>query len=392
MVASRPFHVLVANPGADLYGSDRMVLESVTGLVGRGYRVTVTSPRPGPLWAELEARGARVAACPSPVITKAALSPRGALRLAGTALRSVVPALRLLRRERPDLVLLNTITAPGWLLAARTLRIATACHVHEGEASARPWVLRLLYAPLHLAQRLVVNSRFSEEVMLRSAPRLRTRSTVVHNAVAGPAHPTPARETLDGPVRLVFTGRLSVRKGPQVAIRALAELRDRGVRAQLALVGEVAAGNEPFRRELEDLVSRLQLEDAVTFHGFQPSVWPFLAAADIALVPSTIDEPFGNTAVEAQLAARPLVVSAISGLVEATTGAAAIQATDADSPGQLAAAVHKIIDDWDHYREAARRDADRAQDRYSNARYADGLCRALGLDSGLDKTPAASDH
>lgn len=379
MDASRPQHVLIANPGADLYGSDRMVLETVTGLRRHGCRVTVTTPGPGPLWPLLEARGARVVACPAPVITKAALTPRGAARLVATTLRSLGPTLRLLRHERPDLVLLNTITAPGWLAAARALRIRTACHVHEGEASARPWVLRLLYAPLHLAQRLVVNSTFSEDVMLSWAPRLRSRSRVVLNAVPGPDAPSPARPSLSGPIRLVFTGRLSLRKGPQVAIRALAQLRDRGVVAHLSLVGDVAAGYEPFRSELHQLVDQLELHEYVTFHGFRTDVWPHLADADITLVPSTVDEPFGNTAVEAQLAGRPLVVSAISGLLEATAGAEAALSMDANAPDQLTAAVTKIIENWDHYRHAAGRDARLARSRFSLERYAADLLDALDV-------------
>ena len=38
------------------------------------------------------------------------------------------------------------------------------------------------------------------------------------------------------------------------------------------------------------------------------------------VVPSRVGEPFGNTAVEAALAGRPLIVSESSGLVEATHG------------------------------------------------------------------------
>lgn len=379
MDATRPGHVLLTNPGADLYGSDRMALESVTALVEQGHRVTVTTPGPGPLWPELKARGARVVACPAPVVTKAALRPRGALRLVGTTLRSLVPSLRLLRSERPDLVLVNTITIPAWLVVARALRIATACHVHEGEASARRWVVRLLYAPLHLAQRLVVNSRFSAEVMLHAAPRLRSRSTVVLNTVAGPTTVVPARARLDDPVRLVFTGRLSARKGPQVAIRALAHLLAEGRPTHLDLVGEVAPGYGWFRRELTELVEELGVADAVTFHGFQPSVWDALAAADVVLVPSTVDEPFGNTAVEAQLAARPLVVSAISGLLEATQGAEAVQRVAAGSAEQISTAVTRIVTDWEHHRTAALDDAARARIRYSREQYANQLCAALGL-------------
>ena len=43
----------------------------------------------------------------------------------------------------------------------------------------------------------------------------------------------------------------------------------------------------------------------VVFAGFRPSVWDSFAAADIAIVPSRV-EPFGNVAVEAMLAERPV--------------------------------------------------------------------------------------
>ena len=38
-MAGDPRTVLIANPGADLYGSDRMTIESVKALVSGGYRV-----------------------------------------------------------------------------------------------------------------------------------------------------------------------------------------------------------------------------------------------------------------------------------------------------------------------------------------------------------------
>ena len=55
-----PNVVLIANPGSDLYGSDRMVLETVRALVGAGRRVVVTVPMAGPLVPLLEEAGAEV--------------------------------------------------------------------------------------------------------------------------------------------------------------------------------------------------------------------------------------------------------------------------------------------------------------------------------------------
>ena len=39
--------VLIANPSADVYGSDLQMLDSITGLVDRGHRVVVSVPGDG---------------------------------------------------------------------------------------------------------------------------------------------------------------------------------------------------------------------------------------------------------------------------------------------------------------------------------------------------------
>ena len=67
-------------------------------------------------------------------------------------------------------------------------------------------------------------------------------------------------------------------------------------------------------------VTRRGLDSRVRFLGFREDVWADLEDADVVVIPSRVGEPFGNTAVEAALAARPLIVSASSGLIEATQG------------------------------------------------------------------------
>ncbi|WP_375478582.1 glycosyltransferase family 4 protein [uncultured Jatrophihabitans sp.] len=369
--------VLIANPGADLYGSDRMVLESVSALRSAGRSVWVTLPADGPLVAELKARGAEVAICPTPIVRKALASPRGLVTLVSETARSLRPSLALLRRVRPDVVYVNTITPPLWIVLARLLRRPCVVHVHEAEASASRGMLLALNAPLLFANRLIVNSQFSLGVLNATLPRLMKKSIVVYNSIAGPPAVTPARETIDGPLRIVYVGRLSPRKGPDVAVEALGILRSRGVAAQLDLVGAVFPGYEWFEQQLRARVAELGLDGCVTFSGFQPDRWPATAAADVVVVPSTVDEPFGNTAVEAILAARPLVVSGIAGLVEASDGFAAAIRVPAADPNALADALIEVADRWDVYTAAAAADAPAAVKRYSASAYADAIARIV---------------
>ena len=379
--------MLVVHPGAELYGADRVLLESVTALAD-DFDVTVALPGPGPLVGALESVGVRVALCPMPVLRNAALRPRGAARLLADGVRGLLPALRLLRRHGRAGVYVNTLTIPSWPLLARVAGCPSLCHVHEAEQSAPRILRRAMAVCPSLADRVVANSRFTLEVLADVAPRLRRRSTVVYNAVRGPARPVPARTELDGPLRLLYVGRLSPRKGPQVAVGALKELLDRGVDARLDLLGSVFTGYEWFEAELRQTVTDSGLDDRVRFLGFDPDVWSHLAAADVVLVPSVGEESFGNTAVEAVLAGRPLVVSDTSGLREAAAGYASAQAVAPGAPSDWADAVQRIAADWTTIRLRAAEDAVAARDRHSSGRYRERLVAVVaGLSHG--NVPAA---
>lgn len=364
--------VLVAHPVADLYGSDRMLLESIRGLSEAGARVVLTVPAPGPLVTEARRYGAQVRYCPTPVLRKALLSPRAAvsaaLRLPGEA----AAMLRLLRELRPQTVYVSTLTVPLWTVLARLAGCRVVAHVHEAEESA-PLPLRVALAvPLTAAHEVLVNSRFSRDVLRRSLPLSpggTTRAQVLPNAVSGPPDLPAPRAVLDGVLRLVYVGRLSHRKGVDVAVSALALLQERGVPAELDIVGAVFSGNEAFERGLRGLITELGVSGSVRLHGFQPEPWPYLAGADVCLVPSRQDEPFGNTAVESVLAARPAVVSDTSGLREAGGVYNSVHLVPPADAAALADALACIAGDWARWRTRAVANAADAARRHSPVRY-----------------------
>lgn len=370
--------VLVSHPSADMYGSDRMLLASVEGMREQGWDVVVTVPADGPLVSELEDRGVRVRLCPTPVLRKSAISLTGVAGLLAAVVTSVPAGLRLLRAERAQAVYVSTLTIPLWLVLARLARRPVVCHVHEAESSAPGILRRALVLPLLLADRLVVNSEFSRGVLTDSMPRLSRRAVVVYNGVAGPDRVIPPRRSVaDGVLRLLYVGRLSPRKGPAVAVEALSLLVRQGVQARLELVGAVFPGYEWFERQLVDRAAELGVGDRVVFHGFQPVVWPFTAEADVVLVPSLVDEPFGNTAVEAVLAARPAVVSDTSGLREAAAGYEAVRLVPPGDATALACAVRELVGSWTDVADAAQRDCLEAARRHAPSRYRQEVAEQL---------------
>lgn len=363
-----------------------MFLESVSGLLEAGEEVLAVVPSAGPLTEQFDRLGVAWRTLPMPVLRKSALTPGGFARLAATALRSAPSILGLLARVRPRVVYVSTQTIPSVLIAARLSGARTVCHIHEAERHPRRAVELGLFGPLRAAHELIANSEYSAMVVGGAVPALAERTRVITNGVAGPPTVTAPRERLVDGVRVLYIGRISPRKGPDVAIRAVRSLREKGVRVSLDLVGDTFAGYEWFAEHLQDDAGDLIGSGDVRLHGFRPSVWDAIADSDIVVVPSVLPESLGNTAVEARLAARPVVVSEIGGLVEAIAGSASSHAVPPGDHEALADALHHVIDEWPSVREAALADARSAEGTFAPQRYRREVAAALS-ERGSDATP-----
>ncbi|MEU1971947.1 glycosyltransferase [Microbacterium sp. NPDC019599] len=383
--------ILIANPSADLYGSDRMALEAARGLVSLGWRVVVTCSVDGPLVPQLRAAGAEVVILDVPVVRKSMLSARGMLSLGRDVLTQLPRMRRLIKDEQPDVVLANTVTLPFWTLAARSCREAVVVYVHEAEAALSGLARTLLTAPLRLANGVIFNSETSRRVSGWPGLERRDRARVVPNGVGGPPETLAARERLDDMFHIVYVGRLSPRKGVDLVVRAAALLRDAGIEPHVELVGSVFPGYEWYEAELRELVDELGLAGHVRFAGFREVVWEEFAAADVAVVPSRLDESFGNVVIEALLSERPVVVADHTGLAEAASGFAAAVLVPPDDAEALALGLSRVHEEWTDYRRAARSDAPRARRLYGPESFHARLSQALAEQAFPVPSPSMKD-
>ena len=181
-----------------------------------------------------------------------------------------------------------------------------------------------------------------------------------------------------GPL-LLFVGRLERLKGVDIAIRALAQLHERGHSdVRLLVVGEDSReGDESEMERLKVVAESVSVRDAVDFVGSvaHHELPYFYGAADATVMPS-YSESFGLVGLEAQACGCPVVGSGVTGIRSVVRDQVTGFLVGGDNPTDYADRIATLLDEPELARQMGRRGQLLAQ-RFSWSRTADRLADLL---------------
>jgi glycosyltransferase involved in cell wall biosynthesis len=332
---------------AEVGGAQAYVSALLPALV-REFQVTVAAYGPGPLREAAAAAGARF------VPLRQVRRPISPWRdLAG-----LVELVRLLRRERPDILHANSSKA-GVLgriaaaLAGVPIRIFTvhgwAFSAYSGVASRLYRAADRLMRPLTTATICVSERELARGLEARTCDPERT--IVIPNAVDVAQH-APATHNGVRPL-IVSVGRLAAPKDFSTLVRALALLPP-------GAAGALVVGDGPDRAELEAEIASLELDERVELAGERHDVPELLARANLFVL-SSRSEGLPVSVLEAMAAGLPVVASRVGGIPELVADGETgilVEAGDAD---ELAAAISRLLADPELRRSMGEAGRDRAR-------------------------------
>jgi len=149
-------------------------------------------------------------------------------------------------------------------------------------------------------------------------------------------------------IMLTFVGRIQPHKGPDVLLRAAAEMVSHSphLRAKLAVIimGGASGSGLNELEKLKTLAKFLKIEDVT--HFVEPVSRELLPdwyrASDLVCVPS-YSESFGLVALEAQACGTPVVATAIGGLRTAVSDGISGSLVDGHDPKAWSAVISRLI-------------------------------------------------
>ncbi|WP_448614569.1 glycosyltransferase [Modestobacter sp. URMC 112] len=369
---------LAAIGGVDAGGQNVHVAALAAGLARNGHAVTVHTRRDDAALPEVVTTAdgydvAHVSAGPPVALPKDELL--GHMPAFAAALRARWSV------QRPDVVHahfwmsgLASVEAAGSLLAPVPVlqtfhALGSVKKRHQGAADSSPAQRVELERGLCAAVDHVVATCSDEVFELRrlglSTDRVSIVPCGVDTSVFSPRGPVAPRS---GRPRLLVLGRLVERKGQEDAVRALVAVPD----AELVVVGGPPADQldaDPEVQRLRAVAAEVGVADRLVFAGAvaRADVPAWVRSADVVLAVPWY-EPFGITPLEAMACGRPVVATAVGGLVDTVADGVTGDLVPARDPAALGVALAALLADADRRAAYGTAGVSRVRNRYRWAR------------------------
>ena len=302
-------------------GQERSLFEVISGLRSQGVDVTLAYEQEGELVAEYRRRGVHTFKVTTrALILKSLRSPIHVARFAVSLWKILAENRRA--RGAWTLIYINQYSDVTLaVLCGTILRIPVVCHLR---LSALPYLSRQFRWGLERCKLLVCNSHFTARTYI-DAGISKERIRVVHNAIdtdtflpVGDAESAMLARRSNRQV--LYVGRISPEKGLEVLIDAVAIARQHDPRINLMVVGNARGygATDDYQASLRRRAQE-RLGAAAQFKEATDNPLELYRNADLTVLPSVWDEPFGRVVIESLSCGVPSLASRAGGVPEILT-------------------------------------------------------------------------
>ena len=224
--------------------------------------------------------------------------------------------LRLLKREKPDLVITYTIKPNVYGgCACRLAKMPYVANITGlGTAFEKggllKWIVTIMYKIACKKAKIVFFENEENRQVFINKKIVKNNQT---HRLNGAGVNVDKYQVADYPqgdkIKFLFMGRVMAEKGIDELFEAMEKLISDGVSCELDVLGG-------YEENYKDKIDKLENEGWLHYHGYQKDVRPFIKACHCFVLPSW-HEGMANTNLESAAMGRPVITSNIHGCKEA---------------------------------------------------------------------------
>ena len=280
----------------DVYGGSRSLLSILSGLpYDSSIQPIAVVPTIGRLTEELNRRGI-------PWVVHNLSEPRSFFEIP----LLLISAYKWLRKLKPNMLYINANTywRPLEILAAKFMGIPVVTH-HRLVPDA--------LSPFHCYNSLVIaNSNYVAGHIAPCKNNIKVLDNPVELEAFNHAIPSPdLYGILPGELSVFYIGQIKAIKGVDIFLDAAEHIVKLNLNVKFILIGDTK--DQVYANHIQ---SRIESMQQIKWMGYEPKIERAYATADIVVMPSIWDEPFGRIAIEAGAATKPIVCSKVGGVPE----------------------------------------------------------------------------
>lgn len=323
----------------EITGGNIIALRIIEEDLRRGYGVVVNSPTEGRFTRLLKEKGLKV----YHIDTRKTFRLDSAFRLAYVIKKE---SINLIHSHTP---LPGTVLSrlSGWVAGIPVIN-----HTHNPEFINRNPLIGVFQSLLiwvtgriFRARIIAVSEFVKTEIVKQGSPE--DKVTVIYNGIAlDNVEIKNSRLKIRAEFGLkenqpVITevGRLGNDKGQHILIRAAPYVIEKFPEAVFMIVGEDLWKNGEYRRELQELSAGLGVKEKIIFTGYRSDIMDLMKASDLFVLPSVFTEGLPVVILEAMLAQKAVIASAVGGSPEIVVDAKTGTLVPPGDPDKLAEAI-----------------------------------------------------
>ena len=304
-------NIMFLHASADLYGSDRSLLNLVKNLDKKKFNITVVLPETGALYFQLKKiEDINVVIKEFAILRRKNANIHGMFIYLADFIKSVNIFCKFIKSKSIDVVYTNTsVVFPG-AIAAKLCGVKSIWHIREiiknnFERRVISWMMN------SFSDIMVANSKATAKSLGKKNVK------VVYNAIEELEDIDNQDVSLkDENIIIGMAGRINRWKGQKLFIDMAEKVLKEESQVKFLIAGNVYDGDEFLLDELKKYISDKNLNDKVILLGQVDNMKEFYKGLDIFVLPSIQPEPFGLVVIEAMSMGLPVVATNHGGPTE----------------------------------------------------------------------------
>jgi len=298
------------------------MINSIELLVQKGHRCIVCVSSKGLMSEEVTKAGGELIYIRLGVLRRKYFNLPGFINRLFFISLSVLKLIRIVRKEKVDLIYSNTTGVLSGAIVSFLTRTKHLWHIHEIIQESKLFAKFLAWAIKNLSDVTIVVSNEVKKHWNSLYPFKKNKIKVVYNGINlskfNNTCPKLRKELqINDETLLIGTiGRIHYWKGQDYFIKLANRIYKKYKNTKFVLVGDAFPGYEYLYYELQSLIQQFEMENVIIYLGYRNDIPDILSSLDIFILPSILPDPFPTVVLEAMAAKKPVIATAHGGALE----------------------------------------------------------------------------